>query len=99
MRAAGAQWRQHSAADRRPVLALARLASHASSAHPRPLRAGTDDAAEGGRTAALGGDAATSYARLYEALGAALTSERTVLLLYALLHGCPRFQEYCLVRG
>ena len=37
-------------------------------------------------------------AALYDALGAGLTSERAVLLLYALLHGCPRFHEYCLVR-
>lgn len=34
---------------------------------------------------------------MYEALGAALTSERAVLLLYTLLHGCPHFHEYCLV--
>lgn len=58
----------------------------------------TDDAAEGGR-AAGSGDAAISYAALYEALGAALTSERAVLLLYTLLHGCPHFHEYCLVRS
>ncbi|KAL4436850.1 hypothetical protein ABPG75_003989 [Micractinium tetrahymenae] len=58
----------------------------------------TADAAEGGRTAGSG-DAAISYAALYEALGASLTSERVVLLLYTLLHGCPHFHEYCLVRS
>ncbi|PSC74556.1 dymeclin-like isoform X1 [Micractinium conductrix] len=58
----------------------------------------TADAAEGGR-AAVAGDAAISYAALYEALGDALSSERAVLLLYALLHGCPHFHEYCLVRS
>ena len=36
-------------------------------------------------------------AALYEALGPSLTSERSVLLLYALLQGCPHFQAYCLV--
>jgi hypothetical protein len=60
--------------------------------------AGTEEAAEGGR----GGHspaAAVSYAALYDALGRGLTSERAVLLLYALLHGSPHFHEYCLVRG
>lgn len=37
-------------------------------------------------------------AALFDALGGGLTSERAVLLLYALLHGCARFHEYCLVR-
>lgn len=41
----------------------------------------------------------SSRAALYEALGDALSSERAVLLLYALLHGCPHFHEYCLVRS
>jgi hypothetical protein len=36
-------------------------------------------------------------AALYDALGSSLTGERAVLLLYALLHSCPRFHEYCLV--
>ncbi|KAL4457338.1 hypothetical protein ABPG75_012203, partial [Micractinium tetrahymenae] len=58
----------------------------------------TADAAEGGR-AAGSGDAAISYAALYEALGASITSERVVLLLYTLLHGCPHFHEYCSVRS
>ena len=58
----------------------------------------TADAVEGGH-AAGSGDAAISYAALYDALGPALTSERAVLLLYALLHGCGRFHEYCLVGG
>ncbi|KAL4432564.1 hypothetical protein ABPG77_000501 [Micractinium sp. CCAP 211/92] len=58
----------------------------------------TADAAEDGR-AAGSGDAAISYAALYDALGASLTSERVVLLLYTLLHGCPNFHEYCLVRS
>jgi len=40
-----------------------------------------------------------SYPALYEALGAALEHERGVLLLYDLLHGCPHFQDYVLVRG
>lgn len=61
--------------------------------------AATDDAAEGGHAGGVRGDAAVGYAALYNALGAGLTSERAVLLLYALLHGCPRFHEYCLVRG
>lgn len=58
----------------------------------------TADAAEGGH-AGMSGDAAISYAGLYEALGDHLTSERAVLLLYTLLHGCPNFHEYCLVRS
>lgn len=40
---------------------------------------------------------AVRCAALYDALGASLTSERVVLLLYTLLHGCPNFHEYCLV--
>eukprot|EP00887_Chlorella_sp_A99_P007913 scaffold12.g7913.t1 len=70
---------------------------------------GNVDAAEGGRGSGSG-DAAVSYAGLYDALGRSLLGqvglclvslqgrgqERAVLLLYALLHGCPHFHEYCL---
>jgi hypothetical protein len=38
-------------------------------------------------------------AALFDALGSSLSSERAVLLLYVLLHSCPRFHEYCLVRS
>ena len=41
----------------------------------------------------------TPLAALFDALGRTLLSERSVLLLYALLHGSPAFHEYCLVGG
>ena len=34
------------------------------------------------------------FARLYEALGRNLTNERSVLLLYDLLHTCPQFLNF-----
>jgi len=49
--------------------------------------------------AAPAAPARVSYPALYEALGAGLEHERGVLLLYDLLHGCPHFQDYVLVRG
>ena len=61
--------------------------------------AGSDAAAEAGFSGgADGGTCAVSFSRLYTALGAALTNERSVLLLYDLLHACPHFQNYVLVR-
>lgn len=57
------------------------------------------DLAEDGATGSTaGGDAAVSYAALYDALGRQLAAnEAAVLLLYALLHSAPHFHEYCLV--
>lgn len=47
----------------------------------------------------MSGDAAVPYGALFDALGRTLSgnNERAVLLLYALLHGCSQFHEYCLV--
>ena len=60
---------------------------------------GSDAAAEAGFS---GGDSpgttAVSFSALYAALGAALTNERSALLLYDMLHTCPHFQNYVLVR-
>ena len=38
------------------------------------------------------------FARLYEALGKNLTNERSVLLLYDLLHTCPQFLSFVIVK-
>ena len=39
------------------------------------------------------------FSQLYDALGAGLNQEPSVLLLYVLLHKCHRFQQYVLVRS
>lgn len=58
---------------------------------------GSEEAAEGGRGVAAGSPA-VPYAALFDALGRALVPrESTILLLYALLHGTPHFNEYCMV--
>ena len=38
--------------------------------------------------------ATVSFSQLYDALGRGLTNDRSVLLLYALLYGCQRFQVW-----
>jgi hypothetical protein len=59
--------------------------------------ASTEEAAEGGRGSWRRGPA-LSYAMLYDALARGLTNERSVLLLYDLLHDCQHFHNYVLVR-
>lgn len=59
--------------------------------------AGAD--AESGLGQAVSGVAAVSYTQLYNAVGANLHQEAAVLLLYALMHKCYRFQQYVLVRS
>lgn len=51
---------------------------------------GTD--AESGLGAAAAGEASVSFSGLYNSLGRRLVNERSVLLLYLLLHGCQTFQ-------
>lgn len=58
---------------------------------------GTD--AESGRGLAKSGTSAVSFSQLYNALGAGLNQDASVLLLYVLLHKCHRFQQYLLVRS
>ena len=58
---------------------------------------GTDAESGLGQTAA--GVAAVPFPGLYSALGANLHQEAAVLLLYALIHKCHRFQQYVLVRS
>lgn len=58
---------------------------------------GTDAESGQGRRAA--GACAVSFSQLYDALGAGLHREPSVLLLYVLLHKCHRFQQYVLVRS
>lgn len=57
------------------------------------------DDTESGLGQVASGVAAVSYAQLYNALGANLHQEAAVLLLYALIHKCHRFQQYVLVRS
>ena len=61
------------------------------------------EAGQGGPPAAAAPEAPAAarvpYPALYEAVGRGLEHERGVLLLYDLLHGCPHFQDYVLVRG
>ncbi|KAK9845745.1 hypothetical protein WJX81_001268 [Elliptochloris bilobata] len=61
------------------------------------------EAGQGGAAAAAAAEAPAAarvpYPALYEAVGRGLEHERGVLLLYDLLHGCPHFQDYVLVRG
>ena len=59
----------------------------------------TDADPEGGAASSVSGEAAVPYGALFDALGRTLSSERAVLLLYALLHGSSHFHEYCLVGG
>ena len=59
---------------------------------------GSDAAAEAGFSGGGSGTCTLSFSRLYTALGASLSNERTVLLLYDALHACPHFQNYVLVR-
>lgn len=61
--------------------------------------AGDSGDAESGLGQVAPGTAAVSYAHLYNALGANLHQEAAVLLLYALIHKCHRFQQYVLVRS
>lgn len=58
---------------------------------------GTDAESGQGRRAA--GSCAVPFSQLYDALGAGLNQEPSVLLLYVLLHKCHRFQQYVLVRS
>ena len=58
---------------------------------------GTDAESGQGRRAA--GACAVPFSQLYNALGAGLNQEPSVLLLYVLLHKCHRFQQYVLVRS
>lgn len=59
----------------------------------------TGDDAEAGLGQVAPGIAAVSYTQLYNALGSNLHQEAAVLLLYALIHKCHRFQQYVLVRS
>ncbi len=59
--------------------------------------AGSDAAAEAGCSGGAGA-CTVSFSLLYTALGANLTNERSALLLYDVLHACPHFQNYVLVR-
>ena len=58
---------------------------------------GTD--AESGRGQTASGISAVPFSGLYNALGAGLDQEPSVLLLYVLLHKCHKFQQYVLVRS
>ncbi len=58
---------------------------------------GTD--AESGRGQTASGISAVPFSGLYNALGAGLEQEPSVLLLYVLLHKCHKFQQYVLVRS
>lgn len=58
---------------------------------------GSEEAAEAGASGGAG-IAMVSFSRLYGALGASLSNERTALLLYDILHTCSHFQNYVLVR-
>ena len=58
---------------------------------------GTDAESVQGRRAA--GACAVPFSQLYDALGAGLHREPSVLLLYVLLHKWHRFQQYVLVRS
>lgn len=55
--------------------------------------------AESGQGRSAPGACAVPFSKLYGALGAGLTGEPSVLLLYVLLHKCHRFQQYVLVRS
>jgi dymeclin len=64
------------------------------------------EAAEGGRGAGGGGgvggaaSAIVPYAALFDSLGRSiLHKESSVLLLYALIHGTPHFNNYCMARS
>ncbi len=57
------------------------------------------EAVEGGR-GGLGGAAVVPFAALFDSLGRSLLhKEASVLLLYALIHGTPHFNNYCMARS
>ena len=56
-----------------------------------------DDRGGDAESGSVGNQATVSFSQLYEALGKGLTTERSVLLLYALLYGCPPFRVRSLV--
>lgn len=58
---------------------------------------GTD--AETGQGRNTPGTSVVPFSQLYNALGAGLNQESSVLLLYVLLHKCHKFQQYILVRS
>ncbi|KAK9817010.1 hypothetical protein WJX72_008242 [[Myrmecia] bisecta] len=91
------------------LLVLVHHAPPQDSKHHNPFRrslrriqdaddVGDEDAAESGR-ANTPGEPSVSYSGLYDALGKGLVHERSVLLLYSLLHDCVNFQNYVLVRS